>query len=73
MHDPSKTNRPVGTINRKIDISVDLLWQLRRSYRKAADKGGTGAQVKFGRWYDIGKGVQPRFEEAAQWYHKAAD
>jgi uncharacterized protein len=42
-------------------------------YRKAADQGDVGAQVKLGHMYLKGEGVLPDLAQAANWYRKAAD
>jgi TPR repeat protein len=42
-------------------------------YRKAADQGNAGAQVKMGEVYLVGRGVPRDYGEALKWYRKAAD
>ena len=41
-------------------------------YRKAAEKGHSGAEYRLGWMYEQGKGVTPIYEMALRWYRKAA-
>lgn len=41
-------------------------------YRKAAEKGHSGAEYSIGRMYELGHGVSLDYQEAMRWYRKAA-
>jgi TPR repeat protein len=41
-------------------------------FRKAAEQGHAGAQLRLGMLYESGRGVREDFDEAMRWYRKAA-
>ncbi len=57
----------------RLDAGADDLASAASWYRKAADKGHTGAQANLAAMYAEGRGVAPNALEAARWYRRAAE
>ncbi|MFT6059302.1 MAG: TPR repeat protein [Lentimonas sp.] len=49
------------------DLKAALAW-----YRKASQKGSSGAQFNLGVLYENGRGTEVNFAEANEWYRQAA-